>query len=238
MNILLVDDEPHARERLRRQLEELGGAYRIVGEASDGTSAIAQCVATNADLVLLDVRIPGPDGLHVAEHLARLEPPPAVILVTAFPQYALEAFERHIADYLVKPVRTERLREALERLPLVHRVQRDAETAPRRHLNAAYRGGIQTVAIEDVLYLHAEQKYVLARHIHGTLLLDESLRVLEQAFPEDFVRIHRGTLVARRHLIALETTDGNPVAVVRGLTERLPISRRHLPSIRRLLRAR
>ena len=127
MRILVVDDEAPARERLRRLIEDLDGDYEVVGEATRGDEVARLCIEQSADLVLLDVKMPGIDGLDVAEILAGLEPPPAVILVTAYPEYALAAFERKVADYLVKPVRFERLREALERLPITTRAQRSAE---------------------------------------------------------------------------------------------------------------
>lgn len=245
MKILLVDDEPHARQRLRRLLEELEGDHEIVGEADNGATAIRECIDKNADLVLLDVRMPGVDGLGVAEHLAELSPPPAVILITAFPEYALEAFERNVADYLVKPVRRERLRDALDRLRIVTRPQRDSgseaqEARPtgRRHLSAHYRGGVQTVAIEDIIFLQAEQKYVTVYHADGKMLVDESLKALEQEFPNQFVRIHRSALVSCHHLVGLEKSpDGGSVAVLGGTEQRLPVSRRHLPNVRRFLRS-
>jgi two-component system response regulator AlgR len=241
MKILLVDDEQHARERLRRLLTELEGDYQVVGEVDNGSEAVRCCRETNADLVLLDIRMPGLDGLSVAEHLARLDPPPAVILITAYPEYALEAFEHQVANYLVKPVRAERLRDALERLSIVTRPQQPAMDGaseyPRRHLCAQYRGGVQRVALDDILYLLAEQKYVTVRHAGGKMLIDESLKALEEEFPERFLRIHRSALVSCQRLAGLEKTpDGGILAVLDGAEERLSVSRRHLPNVRRFLR--
>jgi two-component system response regulator AlgR len=242
MRILVVDDEAPARERLRRLIEDLDGDYEVVGEAANGAEATSKCAETDPDLVLLDVQMPGPNGLDVAGELATLEPPPAVILVTAYPEYALDAFERNVADYLVKPVRRERLSDALERLPLTTRPQRAASDGGidpdrRRHLSAHYRGGVQTVPVEQVLYLLAEQKYVTVRHPGGRMLIDESLVALEQEFPELFMRIHRNALVATGCLVGLEKgADGASVAVLNGCDERLPVSRRHLPEVRRFLR--
>ncbi|HCS91754.1 MAG: response regulator transcription factor [Thiohalocapsa sp. PB-PSB1] len=242
MRILVVDDEAPARERLRRLIEDLDGDYEVVGEATRGDEVARLCIEQSADLVLLDVKMPGIDGLDVAEILAGLEPPPAVILVTAYPEYALAAFERKVADYLVKPVRFERLREALERLPITTRAQRSAEPEAadahrRAHLSAHYRGGVQTVPVEQVLYLLAEQKYVTVRHADGRMLIDESLKALEQEFPDRFMRIHRNALVASRCLVGLEKcADGTSLAVLAGCDERLPVSRRHLPDVRRFLR--
>ncbi|MBK1649244.1 LytR/AlgR family response regulator transcription factor [Rhabdochromatium marinum] len=242
MKILLVDDEAHARQRLRRLLEELDGDYTVVGEADNGREALRCCSATNADLVLLDIRMPGIDGLEVAEHLARLNPPPAVILTTAYQEYALEAFEYQVANYLLKPVRSKRLREALEALRVVTRPQQQASdaalaAAPRQHLSAHYRGDMQRVAIDDILYLQAEQKYVTVYHPDGKLLLDESLKTLEEEFPHHFLRIHRSALVSRQRLTGLEKgADGRVLAVLDGTEQRLPVSRRHLARVRRFLR--
>jgi two-component system response regulator AlgR len=242
MRILLVDDEALARERLRRLIDELGGDYQVVGEASSSAQVVAESSRTEADVVLLDIQMPGASGLQVATDLARLDPPPAVVLVTAFPDYALDAFEHSVADYLVKPVRRDRLLGALERLPRTTRPHRAsgeslADAERRRHLSAHYRGGVQTVAIEDVLYLLAEQKYVTVRHLGGRMLIDESLKALEQEFPDRFMRIHRNALVTRGRLVGLsKTTDGATLAVLEGCDECLPVSRRHLPDVRRFLR--
>lgn len=243
MNILLVDDEAHARQRLRRLIADLDGDYRVVGEADNGADAVRCCGELNADLVLLDVRMPGMDGLSVAEHLARRDPPPAVILITAYPEYALEAFEHQVVNYLVKPVRAERLREALERLHVVTKAQQRTPAeqepgSPRRHLSAQYRGGVQRVAIEDVIFLQAEQKYVTVYHVGGKMLLDDSLKTLEQEFPERFLRIHRSILVCTRRLIGLEkSSDGAILAILEETDQRPPVSRRHLPKVRGFLRA-
>jgi two-component system response regulator AlgR len=242
MKVLLVDDEAPARERLRRLVEELDDEHEVVGEAADGKGAISAAQALDADLVLLDIKMPGENGLEVAAALGELDPPPAVILVSAYSEYALDAFEHKVADYLVKPVRKERLRAALQRLPLTTRPQRapippGASGERRRHLSAHYRGGVQTVPIEDVLYLLAEQKYVTVRHSAGRMLIDESLKSLEQEFPNRFLRIHRNALVATPQLVGLEKgADGASLAVLSGCEERLPVSRRHLPEIRRFLR--
>ena len=158
MKILLVDDEVPARERLRRLIDELGDGYIVIGEATNGEDAVAAASESEVDVVLLDQKMPGMTGLETAAALAALDPPPAVVLVTAYPDYALDAFEHNVADYLVKPVRRERLAAALERLPRTTRPQRvligkSSDDDGRRHLSAHYRGGVQTVQIEDVLYL-------------------------------------------------------------------------------------
>lgn len=244
MRILIVDDETHARERLERLVSELGDDYRVAGKAADGEEALEICKSGDVDLVLLDVRMPGMDGLETAACLAELSPPPAVIMVTAYPEYALEAFECRVQDYLVKPVRRERLLAALERVQVPTRVHREAMASSeadhshrRRQLTAHYRGGIQVVPIEEVVYLQAQHKYVTVRHSNGTMLVDESLKSLEEEFPDIFMRIHRNALVARHCLTGLEKDlDGTCQVRLRGSDERLLISRRHLPEVRRWLR--
>lgn len=245
MRLLIVDDEPPARERLRRLLAQLDGDYQVCGEAADGPQALDACEKLGIDLVLLDIGMPGMDGLEVADRLAALDPPPSVILVTAYPEHALDAFERRVDDYLVKPVRRERLQSALERARIPSRPQREsleqaAKSDPKRrsHLSASYRGGVQAAPIEQVIYLQAEHKYIKARHSQGTILLDEALRSLEEEFSDLFIRIHRNALVARRSIAGLEKdADGTLSVRLRDCEERLPVSRRHLPEVKRWLRA-
>lgn len=243
MKILIVDDEAHARQRLRRLLSELQADYEVVGEAADGEQALGICDDRDVDLVLLDIRVPGMDGLEVAARLAELEPPPAVILVTAYAEHALDAFGRGVDDYLVKPVRRERLQAALQRVRVPNRPQREAMREPRAaphqrrlRLSAHYRGGLQSVPIDQVIYLQAEQKYVTVYHTQGQLLVDESLKSLEEEFADLFMRIHRNALVARRRMAGLQrAADRGYLMCLRGCDERLPISRRHLAEVRRWL---
>ena len=244
MRILIVDDEAPARERLRRLLSELDGDYVVRGEAADGSQALDACKRLEIDLVLLDIGMPGMDGLEAADRLAKLEPPPSVILVTAYPEHALKAFERRVDDYLVKPVRRERLQTALEGARIPNRPQREAlgqplvaQTRRRGQLTASYRGGVQAVPIDQVLYLQAEHKYVTVGHTHGTILVDESLKTLEEEYSDLFIRIHRNALVAYRSIEGLEKdADGVTRVRLHGSEERLQVSRRHLPELRRWLR--
>lgn len=245
MKILVVDDEAPARERLSHLIEGLTDDYQVIGEAADGDEALDFCAEVPVDLVLLDVQMPEMNGLECASRLLSLDPPPAVILVTAYTEYALEAFAHKVQDYLVKPVRRERLQESLERVKIATRPQRVALGMPsekrhprRRHLSAHYRGGVQTVPVEDICYLLAEHKYVTVRSADGEMLIDESLKSLEDEFSDIFLRIHRNALVARGRLTGLEKAhDGSTVAVLRGTDDRLAVSRRHLPEIRRWMRA-
>lgn len=244
MKVLVVDDESPARQRLVRMLSEMQGSYELAGEATDGIEAVEQCRTKPVDVVLLDVQMPGMNGLEAAKEIAQIQPPPAVILVTAYEQYALAAFEHQVEDYLVKPVRRERLQEALERVRVPTRPQRtalsnqeDLHPGRRHFLSAHYRGGLQTVPIENIIYLQAEHKYVTVRHTGGEILVDESLKSLEDEFPDLFVRIHRNALVAKARLSGLlKDSDGGVEVRLRDCPENLPVSRRHLAEIRRWLR--
>lgn len=243
MKILVVDDEPLARARLSRLVRELGEPFEVVGEAADGAEALRRCEKEAVDLVLLDIRMPVMGGLDAARGLAGLPEPPAVIFVTAYPEHALDAFSAHADDYLVKPVRRERLLEALRWARVMTRAQRTAlpprgteDRLPAR-LTASYRGGLRTLDLEQILCLRAEDKYVTAYTRDEHLLLEESLKQLEERFPGQFLRVHRNALVAYRWLRGIERGPGGvPGAVLEGISERLPISRRHLAAVRAWLR--
>jgi two-component system response regulator AlgR len=243
VKILIVDDEPLARARLTRLVRELGSPFEVVGEAANGSEALRRCADQAPELVLLDIRMPGLGGLEVARLLAELPERPAVIFVTAYEEYALAAFAAHADDYLLKPVRREHLVEALQRAQRLTRAQRvtlpqgPTDVQPQGHLTASYRGGLRTLALEDILYLRAEDKYVTAVTREERLLLQDSLKQLEERFPGKFLRIHRNALVASHWIRGIERGAGGvSCAVVAGLTERLPISRRHLAAVRAWLR--
>jgi two-component system response regulator AlgR len=240
VKVLIADDETPARERLRRLLAEIGPPWQLVGEAVDGADALALCRAQPIDVALLDIRMPRLDGLECAAALQDLPTPPAVIFVTAFDEHALAAFDAHAVDYLLKPIRRDRLETALQRAKILTRAQLSAlaEARPERdYLVATYRGGVRRIPVEDVLYLRAEQKYVVARHAGGEALLEDSLRTLEERLGDRFVRIHRNALVAREALIGLDKdAAGTCHARLKGIPDRLEVSRRHLPEIRALVR--
>ncbi len=245
MNILIADDEQPARARLRSLLHEFSGDYRVVGEVGDGEAVVSRCAESPVDLVLLDIRMPLVCGLVAAARLGLMDTPPAVVFVTAYDEHAVDAFERGAIDYLVKPVRPERLRRALERARALTRPQLQALRAleggvsgePRERICTSYRGGVECVDLDEVIYFHAEQKYVLVRHQGGRLLLEDSLRTLEDRYQEHFLRIHRNALVAQQRLIGIEkTADGRSMARLNGCDDLLEISRRHLPTVRAWLK--
>lgn len=243
MRVLIVDDEPLARERLRRMVAEVPGT-EVVGEAADGRAALEACSRLHPEVVLLDIRMPGMDGMEAARHLARLPEGPAVVFVTAYGDYALQAFEAQAVDYLLKPVRAERLAQALEKARRLSAPQLEAVAAAdpepqgRSHLSSTLHGNLTLIPVGDIIYLRAEQKYVVVRHARGEALIEDSLTALEAEYGPRFVRIHRNALVARSALEGLEKESNGAARVrLKDCAERLEISRRHLPELRRLLRS-
>lgn len=240
MNVVIVDDEPLARARLRELLAEQPGVT-IVAEAGDGHAALHACAEHQPDLVLLDIQMPGIDGLETARHLAAFEPRPAVVFCTAFDAHALSAFDAQAIDYLVKPVRPERLAAALDRVRTFAAGRGQAATAQsgqtRTHLCARMRGSLRLIPIEDVHYLQAEEKYVVVHHARGEDLIEESLKSLEEEFGERFVRIHRNCLVARHEIVELKrAADGHVQAVLRHGKQPLEVSRRCVAHLRETIR--
>jgi two-component system response regulator AlgR len=240
--VLIVDDEPPARARLARMLAEVPDVT-VVGEAANGVDAIAACVRLAPDIVLLDIRMPGMDGIEAARHLNALEEPPAVIFVTAHDEHALAAFEAQALGYLLKPVRQEKLARAVQRaarvaVPQLLRVAEQSQLGRRRQQIAARLGDqLRLVPVEDIYYFAAGQKYVTVRHRGGSDLIDESLRALAAEFAPDFVRIHRMSLVAARHVGAVErSAEGQYVVRIKECGELLPVSRRHATEALRQLK--
>jgi two-component system response regulator AlgR len=243
MKILIVDDEAPARARLRRILEELGGCV-VSGEAANGREALQLTASLQPDILLLDIRMPGMDGLEAAQHLQSLAQPPAVIFTTAFNDYAVRAFEAHAVDYLLKPVRRERLADALRHARLLTRVQATAlheardTPASRQRICASVRGSLQLIEVDDIRYFQADQKYVTVVTPQCEVLIEDTLKALEEEFAERFVRIHRNALVARRYIEGLARDDeGHGRVQLSGLANTLEVSRRHIAEIRRLVKA-
>ena len=241
MRILIVDDEAPARARLVALLEELPGDFRLAGTAATGAEALAACRHGGVDLVLLDIRMPGMDGLAAARELAAMPAPPAVIFTTAYGEHALAAFDANAVDYLLKPIRRSRLEAALQRACRPTRAQLEAlaltESDAGPAISATFRGGLQRVPLADVLYLRADSKYVVVRHRGGELLVEDSLASFEERFPGRFRRIHRAALVTAAAVQGLaRTADGRTVVTFHGLPDQVEVSRRHLAGVRAWLR--
>jgi two-component system response regulator AlgR len=245
LRVVIVDDEAPARLRLRDLLGECGGEPPVVvaGEAASGREALDLLPHSAADVILLDIRMPEMDGIEVARHLQQLERPPTVVFATAYDDYAIRAFEVHAVDYLLKPIRLERLKEALARAraaPLRPHALRELARAPRTHLSAQERGRIHLIPITDVIYLKAELKYVSVRTAVREFLIEESLTRLEQEFGERFVRVHRNCLVARAAVRGFERSEeggeANWEVVLTGTNERIAVSRRQQHIVREFSR--
>ncbi|MDO5505055.1 MAG: LytTR family DNA-binding domain-containing protein [Pseudoxanthomonas suwonensis] len=240
MRLVIADDEPLARERLRELLDGIGGV-QLVAEAGDGQATLDACAEHRPDAVLLDIAMPGIDGLEAARQLRLFEPPPAVIFCTAYDAHALSAFEAAAVDYLVKPVRRERLAAALERARImVEGRSRPATGAPsgrRTRLSARLGGQLRLIPVDTVDCLRAEEKYVVVHHAGGEDLLEESLKSLEDEFAALFVRIHRNCLVARKAITGLQRdAEGRTWVLLRDGALRFEASRRCLPEVREVLR--
>ena len=233
MRVLIADEEPLARMRLRTLLARREDVT-VVGEVADGDAVLEACAQLKPDLVLLDIEMPGMTGTVAAKRLAALPTPPQVVFCTAYEQHALSAFDLGATDYLLKPVRAERLDEAVDRA--------DARRQPARPERGAWlraRNGADEVRVplDDVLYLLADEKYVAVHHASGMWLIDESLRQLEHAHGERLVRLHRNCLVPRGRLLGLKTlADGRVLARLSGTDVTPEVSRRNLPAIRQMLR--
>ncbi len=241
--VLVTDDEPHARERLCRLLEDQS-EWQVVGEAGHGLEALELCERLQPDILLLDIRMPEMDGMEAARHLATLESGPAVIFTTAYDHYAIEAFEAHAVGYLLKPVRRERLIEALRHASRLGRASlrelaRETDAAPRNSICVRQGDGLKLVPVDQVLSFQAEQKYVRMYHRKGEELLDESLKNLAAEFGERFIRIHRKALAATAYLDRLEKShDGGHRIWLHHVAEPLPVSRRHIAAVRQWLKGR
>ena len=255
LRLLLVDDEALARKRLGTLLNDLASTCPtvIVGEAANGKEALDLLAKLphHVDLALVDIRMPGMDGIELAQHLATLAQPPALIFITAYDSHAVQAFELNAIDYLLKPVRAERLQQALDKARQSIAAPSKATLAslrhsPRRHLACHERGKLLLVPVTDIVYLRADLKYVAARTTEREYLLDEALVQLEQEFSAQFIRIHRSALVARHAIAGCERRHGDGEegheggehwrVLLRGIPDKLPVSRRQWPLLRGLFK--
>lgn len=237
LRVLIVDDETPARRRLRELLDDCAAALPlvVVGEAGDGHEAIDLLQATSADLVLTDIHMPGMDGIELARHLLKLAQPPVVIFTTAYNEHAVQAFDVSAVDYLMKPVRMQRLLAALQKVPRLKPVSMakldELPASARRFLSVTERSRVVLVPVDEIVYLKAELKYITIRTADHEYLLEESLTRLEQEFGQRFVRVHRNCLVSREFIRGFErcvSDDGDAhwEVLLKGMPETLPVSRR------------
>ncbi len=237
LRVLIVDDEAPARRRLRELLDDCAAVLplSIVGEAGNGREALELLQTITADLVLTDIHMPDMDGLELARHLLKLPQPPVLIFTTAYHQHALQAFDVNAVDYLVKPVRMQRLLAALEKVPRLKPLSAarldQIPSSARRFLSVTERSRVVLVPVDEVVYLKAELKYITIRTVQREFLLEESLTKLEEEFGSRFVRVHRNCLVARDYIRGFERCVGDEgdahwEVLLRDVAESLPVSRR------------
>lgn len=244
LSVMIVDDEAPARARLRDLLADATKEVpnEVVAEAANGHLAIEAIAGRHVDLALIDIRMPKMDGIELARHLGKLDAPPAIVFVTAYDHYAVQAFELNAIDYLMKPVRLPRLIATLQkarglRAPLPIQALAAIQQGARTHLSCHERGRLLLIPVADILYLKADLKYVTARTAHREYLLDESLSHLEEEFSERFIRLHRSALAARDAIIGFEKNAEEDAetqwqALLRDVPERLPVSRRQWPLVK------
>jgi two-component system response regulator AlgR len=241
LTILIADDEAPARNRLRDLLTDIGN-INIVAEAKNGREALQLADELQPEIILLDIRMPGMDGIEAAQHLQKLAKPPAIIFTTAFDNYAIQAFDISAVDYLLKPIRQERLEKALQkaRALLPQQLAAIAPLSPKKtHLTITERGRILLIPVADIIYLRAELKYVTVRTAEREYLLEESLTHLEQEFGDVFIRLHRNCLVAHAYILGYEKRSSSDehsekqwVALLKHVPETVTVSRRQQHLIR------
>ena len=239
LRVLLVDDEALARSRLRTLLADCTApGADVLAEAANAVQALAALQSSHFDLVLLDIHMPGADGMTLARSIAALPLPPAVVFVTAHAEHAVHAFEISAADYLTKPVRLERLQQALQKVERLVLVKNAIEPdLTEENLIIQDRGRTERIPLGEVVYLKAELKYITVRTAAHSYVLDGSLAELEDKYALQFMRIHRNALVSRRAVRALvkhfDPEEGEGWAVrLNGVSELLAVSRRQLSAVR------
>lgn len=239
MRVVVCDDEPLSRERLVRIAQE--GGHEVVATGRTGYEAIEAVKEHKPDVLLLDVRMPELDGIRAANEIDKLQYPPAIIFVTAFEHYAIQAFKSNAIGYLLKPANKEELLDVLgqakqlnaAQLTAIQQIEESENKPTRQHIAARTHRGVELIALSDVIYFSADQKYVKLRHKDGMVLIDDTLKELEQEFEKDLFRIHRNALINLNHMEMLETIDSGQYQVrFKGIDDALAVSRRHLPLLR------
>jgi two-component system response regulator AlgR len=233
LNILIIDDEQPARDRLRRLLSELPKC-EVVGEAASSNEALERISELSPQVLLLDISMPGMDGMSLARVLRKGGASPAIIFCTAYQDQALNAFEVEAVDYVVKPVRVERLESAIDKARRY--LGRDQGGEEDHYVRSTVGGKVVLTPIHRVICLVSEDKYTTVTHEKGSTVIDESLTDLEQKYPGLFFRVHRNALVSRKHLRGLERTiEGHTNVLLSGTDCKPEVSRRNISALRQLL---
>lgn len=252
LDVVIVDDEALARERLTRFLLDLG--HEVAGEAKNGEEALALIHEQDPSVVLLDIEMPGINGLQVAEQISQLENPPAVIFTTAYDQYALDAFNTFAAGYLLKPINRQKLHQSLEKAQVINKAQLAAIpvsvaeknasdvnaanviTAAPQHLTVNSHRGVDLIAIDTIRYFLADSKYITVVGTEGESLIDGTLKQFEKEFAANFVRVHRNALVSIQHIAGLDRApEGHYTVRLKDLDAQPVVSRRYASKVKALL---
>lgn len=235
IHTLIIDDEPPARARMKRLLEAVPEC-EFVGEAVSGRQALEMIPGLKPDLLILDISMPGMDGMALARALQTMDEPPLVVFCTAWPDQALDAFDCDAIDYLVKPVRPDRLQAAVNKVARAMG-QRSGELPETKFLRSTVGGKTTLVPLADVVCLIAEDKYTTVFYTGGKTVINDSLIDLEQRFSEQLMRIHRNALVAPGRIRGLERLgSGASLMMLEGIEFRPEVSRRKLSLIRKYIR--
>ena len=241
MKILIADDEFLARERLHALVDELGMG-KVVAEAGNGEEVLRFADIYKPEVFLLDIRMPGMDGMQVVQLLTSKHPMSAVIFTTAYDEHAVKAYEHQtVVHYLLKPIDKQKLKEALKRADVFIQTQLPTPSAStpsaRTHIRYQLHGYVQMIPVDQIYYFLAQKKYVMIHWKEGKSLIAEALKDLEQEFAGQFLRIHRGTLVSMLQIAGFEKDDdGHPYIQLKDIPESLEVSRRHLKSLKELLK--
>lgn len=239
INVFIVDDESLARERLKRLILN-NTLYRVCGEAENGAQALRLIEQTKPDIVLLDIRMPGIDGLDVASELSKLTHPPAVIFCTAYDEYALEAFKKQAIGYLLKPVRGEELDSALGQASQINQLQlkslQEQEDSDDVQFVAHSWKGQELIPFDSIYFFRSEQKYITIVHKNGETISDQTLKELEQSYPDKLLRAHRNTLVNAKHISAMhKDNDAHYYLHLRNSDHKILVSRRHVSELKQII---
>ena len=244
MDILIVDDEPLARKRLRRILQKLG--HEIVAEAQNGEEALAAIHAYDPTVVLLDIEMPGVTGLEVGQKISTFDNPPAIIFCTAYDHYALDAFGTLAVGYLLKPINSDQLAAAMAKAQTITKAQletipaneNELSESPRKHITAKTHHGVELIALDSVRCFMADHKYVTVFHANGSTLIDETLKELESELIGSFIRVHRNALIAINHIQGIERdTDGHYCVRLADIEEKPMVSRRYVAKLREVVKS-
>jgi len=238
MKLLVVDDEPLAQQRMKLLLSEIE-LVESIRTANNGMQAIDACQTEKPDVILMDIRMPGMDGLEAAQHISKIDEPPAIIFTTAYDEYALDAFNVNAIGYLLKPVRAKDLLKAIEKARSLNSAQLNAVKSQhegRTNITAKISGNIKLVPVKNIIYFQAELKYVTVRYLDGETIIEDTLKELQSEFSESFVRIHRNAIVAKKFIKGIHRdAQGHSFVILGDDEKKLEISRRHLTEVKKLI---